>query len=166
MARSGVTLRILTSDEWRLFREVRLEALREAPYAFGSTLASWQGEGDVEERWRRRLIDVPFNVIAYYEGRPCGVVSGTHPNEEGETELISMWVAPCARGQGVAGALMDAVIEWARARGIETVSLRVMEGNERARAFYRRCGFVEDGPLEYSPDGRLERRMTHRYDAG
>ena len=69
---------MLTTDEWRLFRELRLEALREAPYAFGSTLESWQGDGDTEERWRDRLNNVPFNVIAYLEGVPAGIVSGIH----------------------------------------------------------------------------------------
>jgi hypothetical protein len=48
-------LRTLESDDWRLWRELRLGALAEAPHAFGSTLAEWQGPGDREERWRSRL---------------------------------------------------------------------------------------------------------------
>jgi ribosomal protein S18 acetylase RimI-like enzyme len=162
LASPSVSLRVLSSDEWRLFREVRLEALREAPYAFGSTLESWQGEGDTEERWRGRLTDVPFNVIAYLAGVPVGMASGVESDEKSEVELISMWVAPFARGKGVADSLVDAVIDWARSQRIERVSLRVMEGNARAFSFYRRKGFVDDGEALSAPDGRPERRMLRR----
>ncbi len=156
---SGVALRILAADEWQVFREIRLEALREAPYAFGSTFESWQGGGDTEQRWRERLTNVPFNVIAYFGGKPAGMVSGVRCDVGAEIELISMWVAPFARGKGVAIALVNAVLEWADAQQIEKVSLRVMEGNTRAKAFYLRRGFVDTGEAHSAPDGRPERRM-------
>lgn len=64
-----IALRILDEHDWRVWRQLRLKALEEAPYAFGSTLADWQGQGDTESRWRERLADVPLNVIADLEGR-------------------------------------------------------------------------------------------------
>jgi ribosomal protein S18 acetylase RimI-like enzyme len=154
-----IALRRLGADDWRLFRAVRLEALGEAPYAFGSTLASWQGEGDDERRWRARISEVPLNVVAHCRDRACGMVSATAPNDEGETELISMWVRPSTRGTGVADALVGAVIRWAGEERIEKIALNVIESNERARAFYRRHGFVDQGPAQSAPDGRPERRM-------
>ena len=156
---AAVTLRVLTSDEWPLFREVRLEALREAPYAFCSTLADWQGERDTEQRWRQRLTDVPFNVIANFDGSPSGMVSATKPNADGEIELISMWVAPFARGKGVADSLVDAVCGWAREQCVGRVSLDVMESNECARAFYHRHGFVDQGRSDNCSDAQPVRRM-------
>ncbi|HEX5569527.1 MAG TPA: GNAT family N-acetyltransferase, partial [Streptomyces sp.] len=53
-----IEIRTVTSDDWALWRELRLAALTEAPHAFGSRLADWQGAGDREERWRARL-DIP-----------------------------------------------------------------------------------------------------------
>lgn len=154
-----IALRVLAVDEWRLFRELRLEALREAPHAFGSTLVDWQGERDTEQRWRQRLTDVPFNAIAYLNGSPAGIVSGTKPNAGGAIELISMWVAPFARGKGVADALVNAVVCWSREQHVDKVALDVMESNERAKAFYRRCGFADQGRVENTEDARPERRM-------
>lgn len=154
-----IALRAIGADDWRLFRELRLEALREAPYAFETTLAEWQGDRDTEERWKQRLTDVPFNAVAYLDGEPVGIVSGTQPSEDSVTELISMWVAPVARGKGVGEALVDAVVSWAHAQRIAKVSLDVREDNGRAKALYTRCGFIDQGRISEHV-GPQERRMV------
>lgn len=92
------SLRVIRADDWRAWRELRLEALREAPSAFGSTLAQWQGDGDTEARWRARLSDVPFNAIAEFDGTAAGIASGTALSVDGTVELISMWVAGLRAG--------------------------------------------------------------------
>jgi hypothetical protein len=67
-----IELRVLTPDDWPAWRELRLAALAEAPHAFGSRLADWQGDGDREQRWRDRLgIPGSYNVIAVLDGRPA-----------------------------------------------------------------------------------------------
>jgi ribosomal protein S18 acetylase RimI-like enzyme len=155
-----VTLHVLTVDEWPLFREVRLQALSEAPYAFGSTLDYWRGEGDTEQRWRQRLTEVPFNAVARLGETPAGMASATKPNTDGVTELISMWVAPLARGKGVADLLIEAVICWAKEQRVSEIWLEVMEDNDRARAFYQRHGFVDQGSVETPVGARQKRRMV------
>lgn len=163
-----VRLRVLTPDDWALFREVRLNALREAPYAFSATLADWQGANDSEPRWRLRLTDVPFNVVAYVDDTPAGMVSGTTPDADDAVGLIGLWVAPFARHRGVANALVGAVLSWARERSVAGVWLNVMDGNRPARALYQRFGFVDREPGEYrsqaDPEGHLrcERAMLLR----
>ncbi|WP_037604264.1 GNAT family N-acetyltransferase [Streptacidiphilus rugosus] len=155
-------LRILEADDWPIWRELRQAALAEAPSAFGSTLAEWQGPGDREVRWRARL-EIPggFNVVAVVDGRPAGMVSGV-PDEEAEdaVELISMWVSPAARGQGVGDALMQAVEHWATGRGAAHIRLSVMPDNPRAAALYERHGFTDTGvPGDPLPDGRGHERV-------
>ncbi len=143
-----VVLRVLGVDDWADWRELRLAALRDAPDVFGSKLADWQGDGDREDRWRARL-DGMHNVLAHLDGEPAGMVSGM-PRGHGVV-LISMWVAPFARGRGVGDALVAAVVD--RADGV--VSLLVKESNLAAASLYRRHGFVDDGPC-----GGDERRMV------
>lgn len=137
-----------TADEWRVWRELRLEALREAPYAFGSTLAEWQGGADTEGRWRRRLTDVPFNLIARLADTPAGIASGTAPTPDGAVELISMWVAPFARGRGVGDALVCRVVQWACEQHAKQVTLAVVANNTNAIALYKRHGFCEAGMID------------------
>ena len=152
-----LTVKILTPDDWRLWRRLRLDALREAPYAFGATLAYWQGEGDVEQRWRDRLTAVAFNVVAMVGGEPAGMVSGARTDRPDETELISMWVAPTARGRGVGDRLVTAVMDWSRSLPASRVTLSVVADNAPAIALYRRHGFKDAGG---SPDGSGERLMV------
>jgi RimJ/RimL family protein N-acetyltransferase len=143
-----IAIQRISSNDWREWRELRLEALREAPYAYGSTLAQWQGDGDTEERWRHRLESVPFNVIAYLDERPAGIVSATHPDENASSELISMWVAPFARGRGAGDALVQSVVQWAHEQRLHRIALAVTVGNEHALALYSRHGFVDAGIIE------------------
>ncbi|WP_431960128.1 N-acetyltransferase family protein [Actinacidiphila sp. bgisy160] len=158
-----IELRVLTPDDWPLWRELRLAALADAPHAFGARLADWQGDGDREERWRDRLaLAGSYNLVALVDGRPRGMASGV-PGERPDTaRLISMWVAGEARGRGVADLLIRAVEEWAAGTaGAASLHLAVAEGNAPATALYTRNGFVDAGESgEVMPDGRAERVMT------
>ena len=149
-----IELRVLTPDDWRTWRRLRLAALAEAPYAFGSRLADWQGDGDREERWRARLgIPGSFNVIAVLDGEPAGLASGV-PAGDSAAELISMWVSPVARGHGVGDHLVQAVARWAKGAGAGMLRLAVVPGNENAATLYLRNGFRLTGELgDLMPDG-------------
>jgi ribosomal protein S18 acetylase RimI-like enzyme len=54
---------------------------------------------------------------------------------------IGMGIIPDHRGGGLGGSLLDALIEAARERGAEGLSLSVEDGNGRARRLYERRGF-------------------------
>ena len=154
-------IRRISPSDWQVWRDVRLEALTEAPYAFGATLASWV---DAEEaRWRQRLEDEPCNVVAFADDAPVGQASGTHVDGNGAVELISMWVAPAARGTGVAEELIAAVVDSAVSQGARRVDLAVKRTNARAIALYERAGFVLTGEPANEPD---ELRMARSCQEG
>ncbi|MFG2396097.1 GNAT family N-acetyltransferase [Streptomyces lydicus] len=163
-----IELVVLTPDDWGRWRELRLAALTEAPYAFGSTLADWQGDGDREERWRGRLsIPGSHNLLALWDGKPVGMVSGVPGPRDGVVELISLWVAGKARGRGVGDRLIEAVVGWAERERAEVVELAVTPGNAHADALYRRHGFADTGQLgDVLPDGSRERVMARRLSPG
>lgn len=151
----------LGPQDWERFREIRLEALAEAPAAFVSRHADWVDAP--AERWRLRLTQVPLTLLAQEGSEVFGVVSG-NPTGEDWVELTSMWVAPAARGLGVARLLIDAVVDWAAAQGRSTY-LMVRCDNVRARRAYERAGFIDLGVPEGlapgeppAPETRMERR--------
>lgn len=63
----------------------------------------------------------------------------------GDSELLTIATAPTRRGQGLAGALLDAAIPVLVAGGDSRLLLDVAEDNASARALYARFGFTEDG---------------------
>ena len=120
-----------------------MAALRESPGAFRARLSDWQGGGDVESRWRERLRSVAVNYLVDVDGRPAGMVSGA-VLDEATVELLSLWVAPAARGHGMGDRLVRLIVTWARPPA-ERVVLHVREPNESAVALYRRHGFAPTG---------------------
>jgi ribosomal protein S18 acetylase RimI-like enzyme len=154
-----ISVRIIPADEWQVWRAIRLAALTDAPYAFGSTVEQWSGAGDTEARWRGRLQDVPLNLIADLDGRPAGMASGTVP-VDGTVELISMWVAPSGRGSGVGDALVEAIARWAGDQGAVRLVLAVRQANQHAIDLYERHGFHEDGWASAPDEPFPERRMV------
>ena len=143
-------LHTVGADDWQAMRDIRLDALREAPYAFASTYAR---EAAFPERtWRERATS-GNSIVAYLPdlGRgPMGLVASIQV-VPGELELVSMWVRPQARGQQVASALVEAVVERARRTGLLRVHLWVTESNKPARRLYERCGFSPTGERQLLP---------------
>jgi GNAT superfamily N-acetyltransferase len=158
-------VRVLTGDDWKLWREVRLGALSEAPYAYGSTYADWV-DAD-EQRWRDRL-DAPgfHNVLVLLDGSPAGIATGIPSDEPGVAELISMYVCPAARGHGVGDRLIDEVAAAAAAAGAHTLRLNVTRGNAHAGNLYARNGFhdVTPSPEPGTNGVQYERTMVRRLD--
>ena len=156
-----VDVRRITAADGALLREIRLRALKDAPAAFGSTYAAEviRTSAEWEDRATERASGTDqFMALAFDDGQCVGIAGGFRNVEDGyhaDIDVFSMWVAPSHRGSGVADALVDAVLEWARddARA-EVVGLWVTRTNDRARRFYERLGFVETGdvqPLPWDP---------------
>jgi len=144
----GVVIRRADPDQWPTYRQVRLAALAEAPYAFGSTLDREQAID--EQRWRSRLAHAA-TFLAWRDGQPVGTATGKvdDPDDEyavpGAWQLVGMWVQPRHRGVGVADQLVAAVADQASSEGATQLVLWVTEVNHRARDFYRRIGFRATG---------------------
>lgn len=144
---TDVRVRTLGEEDWQEFRAIRLAALRDSPDAFA---ADADDEEEFEEdfwrlRMRRsvRIVALHIDGEAVDTGRPVGVVSlGEGKDEEGRVaEIFGLWVAPDARGTGVATKLVEASADRARHDGRTHVSYWVGTDNGRAVAFASGIGF-------------------------
>jgi len=146
-----VLVRATTITDWQAMREIRLQALRDAPYAFASTHA---GEATIaDDEWYRRATRDGSFLAFLPEVSPAGL-GGGYLAASDTVELISMFVRPQARGRGVGEAIIEAVAGWGVQRGATTVHLWVTETNKPARMLYERCGFTvtaERQPLPSNP---------------
>lgn len=153
-----VSVRSVGAEQWEEWRGLRLAALTEAPDAFAATLADWTGPNDRAERWRARLEQVPLNLVGDVDGEPAGMASATAP-DGGSIDLLSLWVTPAHRGEGVADALVAAIIGWARPRADRLVAV-VRVANRHAVELYRRHGFDDAGWATAPTAPFPERRMV------
>jgi ribosomal protein S18 acetylase RimI-like enzyme len=143
-------LRVAGPDDWQALRDIRLDALREAPYAFASTYDREVAFPD--QTWQERT-RAGNNVLAFVPelgGGPVGLVASIE-EAPGQLGLVSMWVRPQARGRHVGSALVEAVVEVARTRQLPRVRLWVTESNKAGRRLYERCGFTPTGERQPLP---------------
>lgn len=139
---NGVGIAIATSEDWERVRDVRITALADAPFAFGSRLEEEQDRP--ESFWRTNLErQGAATFFAIQDDETVGLVrTFLAPEDVTSARLVSMWVAPHARGQGIGRQLVAAVIEWAQHHHATSVQLWVTETNAPARRLYESCGFV------------------------
>ena len=146
-----VLVRETVADDWQALRDIRLEALRDAPTAFGST---YERETERSEaHWRDRIARGGTFLAFVPEvsaTQPAGLIGG-YQEDPVTVELVSMYVRPRARGRGVGEALVAAVIDWAGQRNAPAVRLWVTETNAPALALYERCGFALTGERQPVP---------------
>ena len=111
-------------------------------------------------RWHERIAGGRSVLVAERDGRIMAVTSwGQRRDDRGgaDLELMSIYLAPEARGTGLADRLVQ------QSLGDADAVLWVFEGNARAIAFYRRHGFEPDGEAELDIDtGVPEIRMARR----
>ena len=130
-------------------------ALLPADYLAGLSVAAFS------ERWVVRLSS-PVRDVTHLVGLdPSGSLVGiatAGPSRDRPSptpqELWAINVLEVAHGTGLADLMLEDLVPGA-------ASLWVLEGNERATAFYRRLGFERDGATKpFSPTGAVEVRMV------
>jgi ribosomal protein S18 acetylase RimI-like enzyme len=140
-----LTLRTLAAHEWATYRALRLRALADAPDAFGSTLAAEQLQ--TPDAWVARLSaaavsDQDYPLVAELAGTAVGLVwAKVDATQSSVINVFQLWVAPESRGRGVAMALLQEAIKWARYKHARLVQLSVTCGDTAAMRLYLRAGF-------------------------
>jgi len=152
---SGVEIRRLRADEAGAFRALRLEALNRDMLTFASDAGEEAVKPDswfvdrIEEGVFAALVGGELVGIAGYMRSP-------NAKQRHKAQLYGMYLHPDHRRQGLAGKLVAAVIEHARAEGAENLLLASNATNTGAIRLYELAGFrqygVEPRALK-QPDG-------------
>ncbi len=139
------------------------------PEDLSTFLAGW----NPPERLRAQIADPAFDIALARDD--AGMIAGfikmgpiefdlpdDQPGDDAN-ELHQLYVSEAAKGTGIAAALMDWGIEWARERG-SILYLSVFTENERAQAFYRRYGFVDVGRNAFRVGNHIDEDRFFRLD--
>jgi ribosomal protein S18 acetylase RimI-like enzyme len=164
MTESAVTIGLIQPSEWQSYKALRVRALQTDPQAFGSTLqrtleredSFWIGR--LQEGIEDHLRSMLFASVA---GELVGMI-GVYPDQVTEQPgIISMYVCPEHRGQGIGRKLMEAML--ARLADEETVFLDVRVCQESAVRLYESMGFRT---FKISGEGELAELHMRRDRSG
>ncbi len=80
-------------------------------------------------------------------------------------EIISIYLLPEYMGKGLGKILIEKAIDELKAMGFKTIFLWVLEENHRARHFYEKCGFKNNGNyMDNTIGGKQLREFQYVYD--
>ena len=118
-------------DQYRQFYECRPDL---------SAAKNWIAENFERERSTIFTADDGYQLIGFTQLYPalCSVDLVDY------FVLYDLFVAPSARRQGIARALMNAASEWAKAQGAARLDLETARDNHPGQALYRDLGYELD----------------------
>jgi ribosomal protein S18 acetylase RimI-like enzyme len=142
-----IEIRPLTAEDQDVFWALRLRAVTEHPEAFGWTPAEVlaaspeeRGQWFVEDRGDDNVM-----LGAFLDGVLMGTLGlsrGGRAKMRHRASIRSVYVAPGARGRGIAARLLAEAIKRARSMaGVEVLDLSVGVANAPARRLYEGFGF-------------------------
>lgn len=151
-------LRRLKSHEMNLHRDLRLRALRDAPDAFGETVADVAARPTAYWEELTRSVTEPGRHVMVLACEGQDVFGSTYglldPDQGAAGRVGGMWVEPLSRRRGVGRALLQEVFRWAWERGLGRLALWAPAHSPAALALYGQAGFRETGisrPLPTNP---------------
>lgn len=158
MINNSSSVRKIEASQGSLLRELRLSALREAPYAFGAKYDDEMKKLDAEfqaDAYRQAISETSTSFIYFSGSSPCGLVGAFFGNPpERRAFICSLWVHPEHRHFGGGSLLVHTACNWLVERGASAIYAWVADANVVANQFYRSLGFAPTGervPLPSNP---------------
>jgi ribosomal protein S18 acetylase RimI-like enzyme len=125
------------------------------------------GPAYLQETWEEAWPDLSRTIrdgaalVAEDDGRAVGFIFCVLGDRGRKTAHITdFYVRPEARGRGIGKALLGALIDPARASGLDHVSLEVLLRNAEARRLYERLGFAPVDMFMVAPLGALSEHLS------
>jgi len=146
---SSISITTVSPDRWQEYKQLRLEALKNDPIAFATTY----NEDNVlpNSEWQDRLHN-PYMLFAEHEGILVGMAGALlYKGQcvEHKATIVSVYIKPEYRGQGIATKLMQHLMNCLKSDPkIVHVQLTVNTQNHSAIKLYETVGFKKIGVLE------------------
>ena len=149
-----VNIRLLQATDAVAFRQLRLLSFQESPLGFSESYEdeSKRPLSDFEEEISPIGNPPIYYVLgAFWEGQLVGFVKFKRDKRSKalhKSMVHAMYTKAELRNQGIGKLLMEEVIRRAKAMsGLEQIHLWVLHTDRSASGFYKRLGFIPQGPM-------------------
>ncbi len=133
-------IRLLTAEDWQIWKEIRLEALQNSPENFGSSYEEECDWPDLEFQNGLNRSHIFGAFIENYLVACAGFYTLNFIKTQHRGVIWGMYTRPEYRKQGIASALMQHVIADARSK-VSQLHLTCVTSNHGAIQFYQKQGF-------------------------
>lgn len=135
------SLRLLTEEDWEIWKKLRLESLQVSPESFR---VLYEEEKDKSEAdWRRMLRE--NDILGYFQQQQLigcvGFYTYYYKSVHHKGAFFGTYVTPQYRRQGIAKTLMEALLQHAKKHVLQ-LNCSVVTTNEAAYHLYLKYGFV------------------------
>lgn len=138
-------IRQLVPTDAEEYFSIRLEALKESPYAFASSYEEEKNKTAEKYKIRFNSPDNTFTFGAFEDSQLVGVVTLVKERLfklRHRANIVAMYIKPENRGNGIGKSLLLNVIEKAKSiDDIEQIYLTVVTTNVPAKKIYSSSGF-------------------------
>ena len=150
-----ITVRPAKAEEWKVWKELRLQSLQDSPESFGEQYADAVKKTDDE--WKNKMQEVATlsttdTLFAIVEDQVVGMMYVFFRNDQQDTGGIGgLWVTPDNRQKGVGREMIDAALGWMKEKELQQVTFWNNKSNAASTKFYEKLGFTYTGiekPLE------------------
>ena len=154
-------------EDWQEFKRIRLQALQESPFAFGRAYEEESAYDDIYWEERVKLYNQdPNTIFLLCFKKPFAVaMAGCFRDKTkcGVSQIYSLWLNPDLRGGIIADQILLFLEKWSLDNGMSVIEGFVTENNIRARAFYRKQGFIETSERQnFSRDPSIEEILIRK----
>lgn len=168
MKENKITIRQLTAEDWEIYRDLRLHALKTEPGVFSSNFARENAFGKGE--WLERIVPSCKASFGLFDENVLvgltGVVRMDGVDDSPDVVLVASYILPEYRGQGLSRHFYEARLNWAVSQGnIKTIHVAHRESNLKSKAANQAFGFVYRGQeMMQWPDGAYENEILYTLD--
>lgn len=158
------SVRQLTSHDWQIVKQIRLEALRLHPNFFAPSRDEFKF---TEDDWKERLSNPTSASFGVFNEKNeiIGLTGITRDKSDPALAwLVSSYIQVPYRRMGLTRLLYETRIQWAKENNIHTLVVHHREDNEASRKSHQKFNFefVKAYPAEPWPNGEVAPHVEYR----
>jgi ribosomal protein S18 acetylase RimI-like enzyme len=138
----SISIKKLTKDDWKIYKEIRLQMLSEEPQAYSQTFEELSNRSD--EDWREKTAADNMTILSIWTDGKLAGMNGLFYEKSDTVAIWGMFVRKEFRGLGLGKKLMQEIEKEIRKDKVVTkIQVSVTTSQVAALELYKKLGFKE-----------------------